>query len=38
MTPGCRKKLRGEAAEVLLEATYFFGGSAAGLEVQWISL
>jgi uncharacterized protein YfaS (alpha-2-macroglobulin family) len=27
--------LRGEATEVTLDATYFFGGSAANLDVQW---
>jgi alpha-2-macroglobulin len=36
ITPEIQEKLRGEPAEVMVEATYFFGGSASGLEVQWI--
>ncbi len=35
LTPDKEETLRGEAAEMLLEAVYFFGGSAAGLDVQW---
>jgi uncharacterized protein YfaS (alpha-2-macroglobulin family) len=35
LTPDRDEALRGEAAEMLLEAIYFFGGSAANLDVQW---
>ncbi len=35
LTPDKEEALRGDAAEMLLEAEYFFGGSAANLEVQW---
>ena len=35
MTPGEPELLRGQPAEVVLAAEYFFGGSAAGLEVNW---
>ncbi len=35
LTPDKEEALRGEPVEVMLEATYFFGGSAADLEVQW---
>jgi hypothetical protein len=35
LTPDREEALRGEAAEMQLEAVYFFGGSAANLDVQW---
>ncbi|MFN2106290.1 MAG: Ig-like domain-containing protein, partial [Candidatus Promineifilaceae bacterium] len=35
LTPNVEETLRGEGAEMLLEAVYFFGGSASDLEVQW---
>ncbi|HFQ93774.1 MAG TPA: hypothetical protein ENK32_07175, partial [Anaerolineae bacterium] len=35
LTPEKEEALRGEAVNVLLEATYFFGGSAANLPVDW---
>jgi len=35
LTPEKEEALRGEAVDVLLEATYFFGGSAANLPVDW---
>ncbi|MFN2138551.1 MAG: Ig-like domain-containing protein [Candidatus Promineifilaceae bacterium] len=35
LTPSVDEALRGEAAEVTLQADYFFGGSAANLPVQW---
>ena len=35
MQPDKEEALRGETVDVILEATYFFGGSAADLEVNW---
>ncbi len=35
MAPDKEEALRGEAVDVVLEATYFFGGTAAGLPVNW---
>ncbi|MDX1412747.1 MAG: Ig-like domain-containing protein [Candidatus Promineifilaceae bacterium] len=35
LTPETDEVLRGEEVDVNLEATYFFGGSAAGLQVNW---
>ncbi len=35
LVPEKAEALRGEAVDVILEATYFFGGSAADLEVNW---
>ena len=35
LTSDKEEALRGEAAEMNLNAVYFFGGSAANLEVQW---
>ncbi len=35
LVPEKEETLRGEAVDVTLEATYFFGGSAADLEVNW---
>ena len=36
VTPDRAEVLRGEAANVTVEATYLFGGSAAGLPVTWM--
>jgi alpha-2-macroglobulin len=35
LTPEEPEALRGEAVDVVLEATYFFGGSASDLTVSW---
>ncbi len=35
LEPEKDETLRGDAVDVVLEATYFFGGSAAGLDVNW---
>ncbi len=35
LVPEKEEALRGEAVDVTLEATYFFGGSAADLDVNW---
>ncbi|MCA9974294.1 MAG: Ig-like domain-containing protein, partial [Anaerolineales bacterium] len=35
LTPERAEALRGEAVDVTLEATYFFGGSASDLSVSW---
>ena len=35
VTPATPEALRGEAVDVTVQATYLFGGSAAGLPVNW---